>query len=83
MESDSELFSLACTNSEDSDLVEKGKCERDFSDQEVGINCLIQIILPNNSLKLLINFTKFSGYLGLLVENYIWEHLQSLLISRM
>ena len=82
MESDPELFSLACTNSDDSELVEK-PCERDFSDQEVDINCLVHIILPNNSLKLSINFTKFYGYLGLLVENYIWEHLQSLLISRM
>ena len=35
---DSELSSLACTISEDSGSDEK-PCERDFSDQEVGISC--------------------------------------------
>lgn len=43
MESESELSSLACTSSEESESDEE-PCEKDFSDQEVGIH----IYLPDN-----------------------------------
>ena len=78
--SDSELSSLACTSSEDSESDEE-PYERDFSDQEVGIKGLIQLFCLTTFCNL-ITFTKFSGYLGLLGENYIWEHLQNLLVSK-
>ena len=43
MESESKLFSLACISPEESESDEK-PCEKDFSDQEVGVH----IYLPDN-----------------------------------
>ena len=66
MESESELSSLACTSSEESESY-KEPCEKDFSDQELGIH----IDLPDNFfLKFFITLTKFSCYLEFLAIHW-------------